>query len=210
MCNLVFLFCSLRCSSVYLVFYCNMFGEALSACLPTALNASPGWSRVSYAWEFWAMILLKMFSVPLPYLFSYSFPTEISRFSFTSEIVRVLSALSYCFFFSCLFQLSCLQVLMLCLFLSWSNLYAKVFFITRISIWLFYVSRYWIHHSFSCVVFNISWSSLLLSPFESLKTLCLLGFWNILLILPFHSLSGTLSTLTLWNHHCGVVGFWFS
>lgn len=114
-------------------------------------------------------------------------------------------------FFSCLFQLSCLQVLMLCLSLSLSNLCAKVFFfITRISIWLFYISLYWIHHSFSCVVFNISLSSLLLSPFKSLKTLCLFGFWNILLILPFHSLSGTLSTLTLWNHHFGVVGFWFS
>lgn len=165
MCNLVFLFCSLRCSSVYLVFYCNMFGEALSACLPTALNASSGWSCVSYAWEFWAMILLKVFSVPLSYLSSYSFPTEISKFSFTSEIMRLLSALSYCFFFSCLFQLSCLQVLMLYLLLSWSNLYAKVFFITRISIWLFYISLYWIHHSFSCVVFNISLSSLLFIPF---------------------------------------------
>lgn len=68
-------------------------------------------------------------------------------------------------FFSCLFQLSCLQVLMLYLLLSWSNLYAKVFFITRISIWLFYISLYWIHHSFSCVVFNISLSSLLFIPF---------------------------------------------
>lgn len=123
MCNLVFLFCSLGCSSVYSVFYCNMFGEAISACLPTALNAAPGWSRVPYAWEFWAVILLKVFSVPLPYL-SVSFGTEIS---FTSEIMHVLSVLSYCFFFSCLFQLSSLQVLMLCLSLSWSNLCAKVF-----------------------------------------------------------------------------------
>lgn len=212
MCNLVFLFCSLRCSSVYLVFYCNMFGEVLSACLPTALNASSGWSCVSYAWEFWAMILLKVFSVPLPYLSSYSFPTEISKFSFTSEIVRVLASLSYCFFFF----LVCFSSLV---FRSWCSAFRFLylisvqrffFFITRISIWLFYISLYWIHHSFSCVVFNISLSSLLLSPFKSLKTLCLFGFWNILLILPFHSLSGTLSTFTLWNHYCGVVGFWFS
>lgn len=116
----------------------------------------------------------------LSYPSSYSSPLTTSKFSCTPEIMHVLAVLSYFFLFCCLyvlFQLSFLQVMMLCLSLSWSNLCGKFyFFIIRISIWLFCISLYWIPHSFS-VVFLISFRSLLLFPFDAFKSLCPLWFF---------------------------------
>lgn len=102
-CNLVLLPCSFSCSSVYLVFYCNMFGETLSACLPDALKASPGWACLLQAWKFWVMILLKVFSVHLPYPPSHSPHWEPeSLVAYMRSCVFCLSFLIFFLFVVCM------------------------------------------------------------------------------------------------------------
>lgn len=129
---------------------------------------------------------------------SFSTPSLLtnSKFSCTSEILHVLSVLSYFFFFLvCMFYFSSLVSRLWCSAFHFLDLISVTsFFIARISIWLFYISSLLNSSFIFCVVFLISFSSLLSLCFDSLKTLCPLWLFEHSLIISFNSLSGTLST----------------
>lgn len=149
----------------------------------------------------------------LSYPSSYSSPLTTSKFSCTQEILHVLSVLSYFFFFFvvCMFYFSSLFFRSWCFAFHFLDLISVASFIFSLSEFQFDFSVFlFIEFLIHFLLFSLFHSDLCFYSLLMHSRVCVLFdfFLDILLIILFNSLSGTLLP-TLSNHHCGVVGFWF-